>query len=203
MYVVFRYTGMLRQPLERLTRYMNGFLMAAGGIERVGQLLSTRPSIVDGPGAPLPRGPVAVDVSNVSFAYDTEPVLREVSFPLDAGEVLGVLGRTGSGKTTLGRLLFRLQDPLEGSVRLAGADIRTLEVEPLRSCIGLVTQDVQLFHASLRDNVALFDRSISDDRLLEAFDELGLADWVRQHQEGLNTMLGGGGRGLSGGEAQL
>jgi len=203
VYVVFRYTGMLRQPLERLTRQMNSFLTATGGIARVVQLLETRARVVDGPGAALPVGALSVELDNVSFAYESEPVLHDVSCCVEPGEVLGLLGRTGSGKTTISRLLFRLHDPTEGAIRLGGTDLRHARLDVLRGRIGLVTQDVQLFQATLRDNVVVFDRAVPDERLVEVFGELGLAEWLRALPAGLDTPLGAGGRGLSAGEAQL
>jgi ABC-type multidrug transport system fused ATPase/permease subunit len=144
-----------------------------------------------------------VEVDRVSFAYSSEAVLEDVSFCLAPGAVLGVLGRTGSGKTTIARLLFRLHDPTCGVVRIDGVDIRRFRRAALQSRIGLVTQDVQLLHGSVRDNVTFFDSSISDRRLLAVFSELGLADWLRGLPRGLDTTIGAGGRGLSSGEAQL
>lgn len=203
IYLVFRYTGMLRQPIDRLSRQMNSFQQATGGIVRVNELLATRPAVVDGPGATFPPGGLAVDFEDVSFAYETEPVLRDVSFHIEPGAVLGLLGRTGSGKTTISRLLFRLHDPGEGMVRVGGVNIRDARLDELRGRVGLVTQDVQLFQGTLRDNVSLFDQAVPDTRLHEVFAELGLDTWLHSLPDGLNTPLGAGGRGLSAGEAQL
>jgi ABC-type multidrug transport system fused ATPase/permease subunit len=203
VYVVFRYTGMLRQPLERLTRQMNAFQTATGGMVRIGELLATQPRVVDGPGASFGPGALSVELEGVSFAYAGQPVLRGVSCGLEPGEVLGLLGRTGSGKTTISRLLFRLHDPTEGVVRLGGVDIRDARLESLRQRIGLVTQDVQIFEGTLRDNVVLFDQSVPDARVCGVFSHLGLGEWLRTLPAGLDTPLGAAGRGLSAGEAQL
>jgi ATP-binding cassette subfamily B protein len=129
--------------------------------------------------------------------------LHDVSFRLAAGEVLGLLGRTGSGKTTIARLLFRLHDVAAGMVELGGLDVRAVQLESLRARVGLVTQDVQLFQGTLRDNVALFDAGLSDARLREAFFKLHLQPWLESLPAGLDTRIGPGGRGLSAGEAQL
>lgn len=204
VYVVFRYAGMLRQPMDRLTRQMNRFQQASGGMLRVAELLAIRRRIVDEPGCvDLPHGPLAVELEDVGFAYANEAVLDDVSVRLAPGEVLGLLGRTGSGKTTVSRLLFRLHDPLRGHVRLGGVDVRRIKRESLRARVGLVTQEVQLFHGTLRDNVALFDRSVSDARLRRAFSELQLESWLDGLPAGLDTQIGAAGRGLSAGEAQL
>jgi len=203
VYLVFRYTGMLPQPLQRLTRQMNSFQQATGGIVRVRELFATRARVTDGAGASLPAGPLSLELDDVSFAYGAEPVLRGVSCRLAPGEVLGLLGRTGSGKTTISRLLFRMHDPTAGAVRLGGTDIRDVRLDVLRERVGLVTQDVQLIGGTLRDNVALFDRDVSDARLRDVLAELGLQAWLGALPDGLDTRLGPGGRGLSAGEAQL
>jgi ABC-type multidrug transport system fused ATPase/permease subunit len=203
VYLVFRYTGMLRLPLERLSRHMNSFQRAMGGVVRVRELLATGRRIVDGPGADLPTGALAVELDAVDFTYDRERVLRDVSCRVEPGHVLGVLGRTGSGKTTIARLLFRLYDVDGGAVRIGGSDVRDLRVDDLRGRMGLVTQDVQLFAGTLRDNVRLFDPGVGDDRLAAAFASLGLDGWLADLPDGLDTVLGPTARGLSAGEAQL
>jgi len=117
--------------------------------------------------------------------------------------VLGLLGRTGSGKTTLTRLLLRLYDPAAGIVRIGGCDVRDLPVAALRGAIGVVTQDVQLFRATVRDNLTLFDASIPDERIVAVLRDLGLGAWLDSLPDGLDTELEAGGRSLSAGEAQL
>src|SRR5207249_7751251 len=108
--------------------------------------------------ATLPAGRMSVEFDHVSFSYDQqENVLHDVSFQLQPGKVLGVLGRTGSGKTTLARLLFRLYDPGVGAICLNAVDIRDSALEDLREHVGMVTQDVQLFQASVRDNLTFFN----------------------------------------------
>ncbi len=203
VFVVFRYTTMLRLPLERLSRHMNSFQQATGAIVRVRQLLDVEPRVVDGDGATLPPGALSVELDRVDFAYDAEPVLDSVSFRLEPGTVLGLLGRTGSGKTTISRLLFRLHDVTAGAVRLGGVDLRRTQLDHLRHRVALVTQDVQLFAGTLRDNVTFFDDSVEDAELRDVFAALGLAGWLDDLPDGLDTVLGATGRGLSAGEAQL
>ncbi|MGE5776339.1 MAG: ATP-binding cassette domain-containing protein, partial [Chloroflexota bacterium] len=130
-------------------------------------------------------------------------VLSDLSFQLKPGSVLGLLGRTGSGKTTLARLIFRLYDPKSGCIEINGADLRNLQLETLRGSIAIVTQDVQLFRASVRENLTFFDRSISDEKILATLNELELGDWYRSLPKGLDTQLETGSRSLSAGEAQL
>jgi ATP-binding cassette, subfamily B, bacterial len=140
----------------------------------------------------------------VTFAYDGgDPVLSRLSFDLSSGSVLGLLGRTGSGKTTLGRLIFRLYDALSGSIKVNNLDVRSINLNSLRQSVAIVTQDVQLFRASIRDNLTFFDRSIPDERILAALEELEMGDWFRTLPDGLDTELETGSRSLSAGEAQL
>ncbi|MFZ1793774.1 MAG: ATP-binding cassette domain-containing protein, partial [Anaerolineae bacterium] len=140
----------------------------------------------------------------VSFAYDAdEPVLSEVSFSLPAGKVLGLLGRTGSGKTTTARLLLRIHDTSAGEIRVGGAPIRQMPLEKLRQTVSMVTQEVQLFHASVRDNLTFFDRAIPDARIEREMIDLGLGAWLARMPRGLDTELQSGGAGLSAGESQL
>jgi len=131
------------------------------------------------------------------------PVLQHVSLSLRPGEILGLLGRTGSGKSTLSRLLFRLYDPQGGAIRLGGADLRSLALGDLRRRVGMVTQEVQLFQASVRENLTMFDPLIDDAQVEAALRALGLWEWASGLPHGLDTALGGGGQGLSAGEAQL
>ena len=147
-------------------------------------------------------GPLPVELDGVTFAYGGEPVLEDVSLRLEPGRVLGLLGRTGSGKTTMTRLLFRLYDPTSGVVRVGGEDVRRMPVTELRQHISMVTQDVRLFHGTVRDNLTFFDETIPDRRLMEVIDELRMRPWLSSLPEGLDTRLLSDG-GLSAGEAQL
>ena len=139
-----------------------------------------------------------------------EIVLKGISFHLEPGKVLGLLGRTGSGKTTLTRLLFRFYDPDQGNVSLGSTDslddlvdLRQLPRSLLRRQVGIVTQNIQLFNASVRDNLTFFDRSIPDEKMLEMIDVLGLQEWFQKLPKGLDSVLDSNGSGLSAGEAQL
>jgi ATP-binding cassette subfamily B protein len=197
---------MLIGPVERITNEMQDFQRAASGMERVQELYGYRSVVEDGYGVELPDGPLAVEFDGVTFVYPDaapEPVLEGVTFRLEAGKTLGLLGRTGSGKTTATRLLFRLYDPTRGSVRLGGVDLREPALEQLRRRVAVVTQDVQLISGTVRENLTLFDPAVSDDRIHTVLADLGLSEWVRSLPDGLDTVVGAGGRGLSAGEAQL
>ena len=204
VFLVFRYTEMLRQPTEQIRNEVQDLQQAAASLGRIEGLLSQRSRLTDGPGHQLPPGPLAVDVEQVWFGYEPGvPILRGVTLRLPPQRVLGVLGRTGSGKTTLTRLLPRFYDPDAGVVCLGGVDLRTVSVAAVRARVGLVTQEAHLFNASVRDNLTLFDDCVPDERLVDILESLGLGPWLRALPDGLNTVLGAGGSGLSAGQTQV
>ena len=203
-YLFFQYNVMLQGPLEEITQQMQEMQKAASSLVRVRELLSITPTIRDGVGT-IPDGPLAVEFAGVDFAYNVDDgaVLHDLTFRLEPGQTLGLLGRTGSGKTTISRLIFRLYDLNKGTIRLNGVDVRDATLANLREHIGLITQEVQLFHASVRDNLTFFDSSIDDARIMAVIAETGLDDWFSRLADGLDTELDAGGSGLSAGESQL
>jgi len=204
VYLIFQYTELLRQPTEQIRDEVQDLQQADASMGRVEALLGTAPRLTDGPGVALPSGPLTIELDGVSFGYAEDAlVLRDVSVRLEPGRVLGVVGRTGSGKTTLTRLLSRFYDPLAGVVRLGGVDLRAVRLAAVRARIGLVTQEVNIFNASVRDNLTLFDDGVPDDRISAVLDTLGLTRWLRELPRGLDTLLGSGGAGLSAGQAQV
>ncbi|MFN2231284.1 MAG: ABC transporter ATP-binding protein [Anaerolineae bacterium] len=210
VYLLVVYAARLRAPLIEIRHQVDSLQQARASIERVQALFDERPSVVEDPRAGLPRGALRVAFDDVTFGYRDGPqengqeaVLQGISFDLAPCRVLGLLGRTGSGKTTLARLLFRLYDPDEGAIRIGGADLRELSLSELRGRVGLVTQDVQLFQGSVRDNVRLFSERVPDEQILDAFRELGLWAWYRALPDGLDTQIEAAGQNLSAGEGQL
>jgi ABC-type multidrug transport system fused ATPase/permease subunit len=203
-YLVVYYTNQMARPIRELTQQVESLQNIGAAVERLTELRAFKPEIVDGPGAVIPTGALGLAFNDVTFSYvEGEPVLSDLTFDLKPGRVLGLLGRTGSGKTTLTRLVFRLYDPTVGSVALNGVDVRQPTLYDLRRRVSMVTQDVQLFQASVRDNLTFFNREIPDERILAVIEDLELGEWYRALPEGLDTRLETGGRGLSAGQAQL
>jgi ABC-type multidrug transport system fused ATPase/permease subunit len=193
---------LLQSPIEQISQQLQELQKAAAGAERIGDLLATRSRLPAGR-AHLPRGPLEAELDGVSFGYADAPVLEGVSLRIPAGATLGLLGRTGSGKSTLVRLLLRMYDVRDGAVRLAGRDVRDVAEGSLRARVALVSQEVQLFQASVRDNLVFFAGGTDDARLREVLERVGLGGWLAGLDAGLDTVLAPGGGDLSAGEAQL
>ena len=212
VYLVVHYTEMIARPIRILTQQFQNLQNIGANVERINDIMSIGSKISD-PGEsssaaetrekpPLKASSVSFD--SVSFAYiKDEPVLKDVTFHLKRGKILGVLGRTGSGKTTLARLLLRLYDPDQGAVSLDDRAIDSMPLSELRNRVAMVTQDVQLFGASVRDNLTFFDPSVPDAILKRVIKELELGEWFNSLGSGLDTKIDVAGKGLSAGEAQL
>lgn len=204
VYLFIHYINLLEEPFWAMTHEIESFQTIGACVERLTEFRDFKPEVLDGPGIEIPAQPLELAFKDVSFSYNgNDAVLSGLSFQMKAGSILGLLGRTGSGKTTLARLIFRLYDPKSGCIEVNGEDIRDARLAPLRRNIAIVTQDVQLFRASVRDNLTFFDRTISDETILATLDQLELGDWYRSLPQGLDTELDTGSRSLSAGEAQL
>ena len=214
VYLLYAYLRMVSGPLLTMTGELQRLQEASAGMVRISELLGETRAVADGTIATLPAGPLAVTFDRVGFAYTqaatsgppdpaSTPLLHDFSLTLTPGRTVGLLGRTGSGKTTLTRLLLRLYDPQAGRIALGGVDLRDLTLSTLRRHVGIVTQDVQLFNASVRDNLTFFADHIDDVAIEQALVTVGLGEWRRTLPAGLDTELTASGGSLSAGEAQL
>jgi ATP-binding cassette, subfamily B, bacterial len=194
------------QPVQIATDMLNEAQNAVAGWRRVLDVLDLQPDVADPDdvGVELPPGPLSVTFKNVSFRYPGGPVvLAEVDLSLAARTKVAVVGETGSGKTTFAKLLTRLMDPAEGEVQLSGTPLTSVRFSSLRSRVVMVPQDGFLFDATVAENVRFAQPGLTDEQLLAAFTELGLADWVAGLAHGLDTPVGERGEALSVGERQL
>lgn len=259
VYVIFHYIGLMEGPLWATMRQVEELQKAGASINRITRLLAIQPTIQDGPGISLEKGPISVTFDNVYFAYTdvehddaryqlsnsneidpTDPALSTqavagrdetdgtadepleevvidgLTFTLEAGKILGLLGRTGSGKSTISKLLYRFYDPTSGAVRIGqnnGSkhlfDLHQAQRSQLRNRIAMVTQDVQTFRASIRNNITMFgsiqyhNQPITDDAIRSTLIDVGLGDWLSALPNGLDTKLDGSQASLSAGQAQL
>jgi ATP-binding cassette subfamily B protein len=207
VYIVLQYIQMVHRPVEQIREELIDLQKAGASIERVQELFDREPQLTRRDSRTLPPGPLSVGFESVTFSYNDdggrETVLDDVDFFIAPGRVVGLLGRTGSGKSTIARLLTHLHEPQQGSVRIGGNDTRDIDLANLRHRVAMVTQDVQLFRATIRENLTFFDSTISDDRLHEVIERLELAEWLDSLPNGLDTVLESGSGGLSAGQAQL
>jgi len=211
VYLLFHYTNLLRDPIEQIRMQLEELQQAEASIYRIQDLFQAQSDLSEGEGKALPEGALSVVFENVFFSYESnrekqsspELALQNLSFDLPAGQVLGLLGHTGSGKTTIARLLLRFYDPQEGCIRLGGIPLYQTPHQDLPQRVGFVTQDVQLFQATVRDNLTFFDPTIDDEKILQILEILGLSPWLHTLSEGLDTELSADSGGLSAGQAQL
>ena len=193
------------QPVQVATEVLNEAQNAVAGMRRVLSVLDTPTDVADPePGRELPPGPVAVTFEHVRFAYPGGPdVLHDVDLEIAPQTRVAVVGETGSGKTTFAKLLTRLMDPTAGRVLLSGVPLDEVSFASLRSRVVMVPQDGFLFDTTVAANVRYGRPSATDDDILLAFTELGLADWLDTLSDGIQSPVGERGESLSVGERQL
>jgi ATP-binding cassette, subfamily B, bacterial len=210
-------------PLTALSNARVDAMTALVSFERVFEVLDLKPLIQESPDArTIPDGPVSVEFDNVRFGYpaaddvslasleevanlDTrggEEILHGISFRVDPGQMVAMVGTSGSGKSTIASLVPRLYDVEEGSVRLSGIDVRELTFASIRDALGMVTQDGHLFHDSVRENLRFVRPDATDDELWEALRKARLGELIESLPDGLDTVVGEHGYRFSGGERQ-
>jgi ATP-binding cassette, subfamily B, bacterial len=194
------------QPVQTATEILNEMQNAVAGWRRVIGVIDTPADVADPAdrGQSLPRGPITVVFDGVGFAYPGgDPVLHEIDLRIEPRSRIAIVGETGSGKTTMAKLLTRLMDPTEGRVQIDGVDVRDLRFSSLRSRVVLVPQEGFLFDAPLLDNIRFGKPVATDDDVRLALTELGLSEWLDGLPQGLLTQVGQRGESLSAGERQL
>jgi len=190
-------------PLKRLTKVNNTVQQALGGAERVFEILDEKPEIVEAENAICLsecRGDVCFD--NVSFSYDSEPVIQHLSLKVSPGEVVALVGPSGAGKSTLAGLISRFYDPNVGRILIDGHDIRTLTKRSLHDNLALVDQETFLFNASISDNISYGSDSASEADIIAAAEKAFAHDFILEMPEGYQTLIGDRGVRLSGGQRQ-
>ena len=214
--------GQLYGPLTSLTNLRIDVMNALVSFDRVFEVLDLRPMIDDAPEARPVTGPASVTFEGVSFRYPSPAevslaslesvatteqrlnaeVLHDVSFTVEPGQTVAVVGRSGGGKTTMTHLVARLYDVAQGSVRVGGVDVRELELASLRRFVGYVTQDAHMFHDTIAANLRYADPHASDERIWAALEAAQIRELVEELPDGLQTLVGERGYRLSGGERQ-
>ena len=201
----FQYGLRFFRPIQDLSEKYNIMQSAMAAGDRVFKLLDT-PSLIQSPAQPrpFPQAPSAVEFDRVWFAYkDQDWVLRDVSFRIEPGETVAVVGHTGAGKTTLTSLLLRFYDIQKGAIRIGGVDIRDFDLRELRQRFGVVLQDPHLFTGTLAANIRLGTPDISDEQVAAAAGRVNLLDFVERLPERFGYTVRERGSGLSTGQKQL
>jgi ATP-binding cassette subfamily B protein len=201
---VTTYVLLLNTPTRSFGYMVNWFMRGYSGGMRIFSVMDTQPIITDKPGAKAltdVRGHVRFE--HVSFAYGNGPeVLHDLNIDAQPGQIIALLGATGNGKSTVLNLLPRFYDPTEGRITLDGIDLRDLTLESLRRNVGLVLQDVFLFNATLRDNIAYGVDNASDEQIVAAAKIARVDEFARNLPDGYDTWVGERGVTLSGGQKQ-
>lgn len=203
IYLLLTYGTNLLWPLRLLLWQIEQLQNSLANVERINEFFQIETKISDDGEILFPEGKVNLAFDNLDFGYAKNLVLKDISFNLEPGRKMGLVGQTGSGKTTLARLIFRLYDPKSGKIRVNGINTKNFPLKELRSNIAYVTQDVELFKASIRDNVTFFDKEIPEEIILEIFKDIGLEKWYNNLPNGLETIIKSEECGLSAGEEQL
>jgi len=198
------YLLQLVRPLERLGNLYRSIKQALIDLEQMSQIFDEQPEVTDAPGAePLSDGPGAIQFDNVSFAYDPRrQVLKNVSFTVEPGRKVALVGPSGGGKTTIGRLLFRFYDPAEGSISVDGQNIRTRTQASVRAAIGVVPQDTVLFNEAISENIQFGKPGAAQEEIIAAAELAQIYDFISSLPDGFDTVVGERGLKLSGGEKQ-
>ena len=200
-----QYSERFYKPISDLSEKFNILQSAMASSERIFELLDTRAS-VSAPAVPQipPQPGGSIEFRNVSFRYDANmPVLKNLSFQVDPGEKVAIVGATGAGKTTLISLLSRFYDVDRGHIAVDGVDLRLWDPAQLRQRIAVVLQDVFLFSGSVADNIRLWDGRVSDQAMKEAADRVLATDFIESMPDGYATILNERGQSISSGQRQL
>jgi ABC-type multidrug transport system fused ATPase/permease subunit len=202
--VFLSYLSKFFKPVQDLATMTNTIAQAAVGVDRIRAILEADTVIPERPGARDPQALKGeIEFQNVAFSYNDEAkVLTDVSFSIKAGQMVGVVGPTGCGKSTIVSLIPRFYDPTGGSVKIDGVDIRDFKFLPLRDQIGYVLQETVLFAGSVRDNIAYGRKDVTEAQIMEAAKLANADEFIQRMPHGYDTLVGERGDTLSGGQRQ-
>ena len=199
------YVSMFWQPIMNISNFYNQLVTNMSGAERIFEVLDIEPDIKDRPDSkPMPRITGAVSFKNVTFGYDKDQsVLRDVSFDVEAGQTIALVGSTGAGKTTVVNLISRFYEVMEGAVLIDGHNLNDVKLETLRGQIGLMPQDTFLFSATIKENIRYGKLDATDEEIIAAAKAVSAHDFIMKFEKGYDTDVNERGTRLSAGQRQL
>jgi ATP-binding cassette, subfamily B, bacterial len=204
MVLVYFYITILLVPLRSIVMEVSDLQHVKAALIRINELLDYENKVTDSGTRVINEEGLSIEFQNVSFSYtEGNMVLKNVSFDIPTNKMVGVIGRTGSGKTTLARLIYRLCDPREGTISVNGINLNQYRLDDLRKHIAIISQNIELFEGTLRENITMFKEEIEDRVLWDIINKLSLKDWISKTPEGLDRKIERDGKNLSAGEAQL
>lgn len=198
------YVTQLKAPLNFMSRAFRSWSDTSNSGQRIFSIIDAKPEVKEKPDAVhLPEIKGDLEIKNLTFGYDPNvPVLKDVSFSVKAGEMLGIVGRSGAGKTTLVNVLARLYDPQAGDIFIDGINIKDLSFETLRKNIAMVSQETYIFMGSVAENIAYAKPDATREEIIQAAIQASAHDFICKMDQGYDTIIGSSGRSLSGGERQ-
>ena len=205
-YIAFgTYIGMFWQPIMNLSNFYNQFVNAASGAERIFEIIDTKANVkssADAPKMSVIKG--NVQFKNVTFGYEEDvKVLQNVDFDVKAGETIALVGPTGAGKSTVVNLVSRFYDVNDGCVLIDGTDIRSVQLDSLRTQMGIMTQDNYIFSGTIRENIMYGKLDASEEEMIAASKAVHADDFIKNLKDGYDTKLTARGGELSNGQRQL
>ena len=198
------YVGMLSGPIDTISSFMRQWVNCMNSAQRIFDIIDARPDVVESSNPThLESIKGEVELRGVCFAYDKgNPVLTDVSFKIEAGNMLGIVGRSGAGKSTLLNLISRLYDVDVGQVLIDGVDIRDIAMKDLRGLVSLVSQETYIFMGTVAENIAYARPDATPDQIIAAAKAASAHDFIMELADGYDTLIGTSGRQLSGGQRQ-
>lgn len=203
LFLLLSYGTNILRPLRLILWQLEQMQNSLANIDRIKEWFDIKSEITDEGNLLFPDEDINLEFDTLDFGYSEELVLKNINFNIEPGKKLGLVGRTGSGKTTIARLIFRLYDPNNGKIKINGLNSKKFPLSELRKNVAYVTQEVELFKASIKDNITFFDYDMTDEQVLRVLEDLGLKKWYDQLPKGLETVIFSEDLGLSAGEEQL
>lgn len=198
------YVGQLKGPLDFMSRIIRWYTSCMNSAQRLFEIIDAVPEVKEAPNPVRPdsiRG--EIELKNVTFGYEAnKPILKDISFHVEAGEVFGIVGRSGAGKSTLVNLISRLYDVQEGQVLVDGMDVRQYGFRELRRNVAMVSQETYIFMGTVAENIAYARPEATREEIIRAAVQANAHDFICKMPEGYDTLLGASSRSLSGGEKQ-